>query len=77
MAGGGVKGGTVYGATDELGAQAVENPVHVHDLHATILRLLGLDHNSLTYRYNGRDFHLTDVAGSSVTTVNVVKGLMA
>ncbi len=71
LAGGGVKGGTVYGATDEFGAKAVENPVHIHDLHATILRLLGFDHTKLTYRYNGRDFRLTDVAG------NVVKGVIA
>ena len=77
MAGGGIKGGTVYGATDEFGAAAVENPVHIHDLHATILRLLGFDHNNLSYRYNGRDFHLTDVAGSSVTRVNVVNGVIA
>ncbi|MDB6124455.1 MAG: hypothetical protein JWQ71_3448 [Pedosphaera sp.] len=71
MAGGGVKGGTIYGATDEFGARAVENRVHVHDLHATILALLGFDHTKLTYRYNGRDFRLTDVAG------NVVKGVIA
>jgi hypothetical protein len=77
MAGGGIKGGTVYGSTDEFGAAAVQNPVHIHDLHATILRLLGFDHNNLLYRYNGRDFHLTDVAGSNVTSVNVVKGIMA
>jgi hypothetical protein len=77
MAGGGIKGGTVYGSTDEFGAQAVENPVHVHDLHATILRLVGFDHNNLNYRYNGRDFHLTDVAGSSVSSVNVVNGVIA
>jgi arylsulfatase A-like enzyme len=63
MAGGGVKGGQVYGATDEFGFQAVENKVHVHDLHATILRLLGFDHEKLTYRYAGRDFRLTDVHG--------------
>ena len=61
MAGGGVKGGTVYGATDEFGFKAEEKPVHVHDLHATILRLLGFDHTQLTYRYAGRDFRLTDV----------------
>jgi arylsulfatase A-like enzyme len=60
-----------------MGAAAVDNPVHIHDLHATILNLLGFDHNNLTYRYNGRDFHLTDVAGSSVTSVNVVKGIIA
>jgi len=77
MAGGGVKGGTVYGSTDEFGAAAEQNPVHIHDLHATILRLLGFDHNNLLYRYNGRDFHLTDVAGSNVTSVNVVKGIIA
>jgi Protein of unknown function (DUF1501) len=71
MAGGGVKGGTVYGSTDEFGAKAVDNPVHVHDLHATILRLMGFDHTKLTYRYNGRDFRLTDVYG------NVVNGLIA
>jgi hypothetical protein len=66
MAGGGVKGGQVYGATDEFGFQAVENPVHVHDLHATMLHLLGFDHKRLTYRYAGRDFRLTDVHGSVV-----------
>jgi hypothetical protein len=71
LAGGGVKGGTVYGATDEFGGQAVENPVHIHDLHATILRLLGFDHTKLTYRYNGRDFRLTDVSG------DIVKGVIA
>jgi hypothetical protein len=77
MAGGGVKGGTVYGSSDEFGGAPAENPVHIHDLHATILRLLGFDHNNLLYRYNGRDYHLTDVAGSSVTSVNVVKGVIA
>jgi len=71
LAGGGVKGGTVYGATDEFGFRAIENPVHVHDLHATMLHLLGLDHERLTYRYAGRDFRLTDVAG------HVVRGLIA
>lgn len=63
LAGGGVKGGTVYGATDEFGFRAVENPVDVHDLHATILHLMGFDHERLTYRYAGRDFRLTDVHG--------------
>jgi hypothetical protein len=63
MAGGGVKGGHVHGATDEFGFAAVEDKVHVHDLHATILRLLGFDHEQLTYRYAGRDFRLTDVHG--------------
>ncbi len=66
LAGGGVKGGQVYGATDELGFAAVENKVHVHDLHATILHLLGFDHERLTYRYAGRDFRLTDVYGKVV-----------
>ncbi len=61
-----MKGGTVYGATDEFGFQAVENRVHVHDLHATILHLLGFDHTRLTYRYAGRDFRLTDVHGRVV-----------
>ncbi|PWU16753.1 MAG: DUF1501 domain-containing protein [Verrucomicrobia bacterium] len=69
MAGGGVKGGTIYGATDEFGAASVENKVHIHDLHATILALLGFDHEKLTYRYNGRDFRLTDVAGKVVKPV--------
>jgi hypothetical protein len=63
LAGGGVKGGQVYGSTDDFGFRAVENKVHVHDLHATILRLLGFDHEQLTYRYAGRDFRLTDVYG--------------
>ena len=63
MAGGGVKGGYAYGATDDYGYYAAENKMHVHDLHATILHLMGLDHERLTYRYAGRDFRLTDVAG--------------
>lgn len=67
MAGGGVKSGYVHGATDPFGFQAVENPVHVHDLHATMLHLLGFDHEKLTYRYAGRDFRLTDVHGKVVT----------
>ncbi len=71
MAGGGVKGGTTYGSTDEFGARAVENKVHIHDLHATTLALLGFDHTKLTYRYNGRDFRFTDNFG------NVVKPLIA
>lgn len=71
MAGGGVRGGTAYGATDEFGFQAVENKVHVHDLHATILHLMGFDHEKLTYRWAGRDFRLTDVHGK------VVQGLIA
>jgi hypothetical protein len=71
LAGGGTKPGLVYGATDEFGYFAVENKVHMHDLHATILHLLGLDHKRLTYRYSGRDMRLTDVAG------NVVKEILA
>jgi hypothetical protein len=66
LAGGGVKGGYVHGATDDFGFKAVEKPVHIHDLHATALYLLGLDHTKLTYRYSGRDFRLTDVAGNVV-----------
>ncbi len=71
MAGGGVKGGHSHGATDDLGYEAVTDKVHIHDLHATMLHLLGLDHERLTYRYAGRDFRLTDVHGK------VVKGLLA
>ncbi len=71
LAGGGVKSGFSYGATDEFGCTAVEDRVHVHDLHATILHLMGLDHERLTYRYSGRDYRLTDVSGS------VVRGIIA
>jgi hypothetical protein len=71
LAGGGIRGGISYGNTDELGYAAVENPVHVHDLHATILHLLGIDHTRLTYRFQGRDFRLTDVSG------NVVRAILA
>ncbi len=71
LAGGGIKGGTVHGATDEFGLAAIHDKVHPHDLHATILHCLGLDHTKLTYRFNGRDFRLTDVAG------NVVKPILA
>jgi hypothetical protein len=69
LAGGGVKRGHVHGATDEFGFKAVEKPVHVHDLHATILHLLGFDHEKLTYRYAGRDFRLTDVHGKVVKEI--------
>jgi hypothetical protein len=69
LAGGGVKGGLKYGATDDYGYYAVEDKVHVHDLHATILHLLGLDHTKLTYRYAGRDFRLTDVHGTVVKEI--------
>lgn len=71
MAGGGVKQGLTYGATDEFGMHAVENPVSHHDLHATILHLLGLNHEQLTWRHNGRDFRLTDVEGNVVTDILV------
>lgn len=69
LAGGGVKGGTIVGATDEFGFAAVENKVHVHDLHATMLQLLGFDHEKFTYRYAGRDFRLTDIHGRVVKEV--------
>jgi uncharacterized protein (DUF1501 family) len=71
LAGGGIRPGITYGTTDELGYYAAENPVHIHDLHATMMRLLGIDHERLTYRYQGRDFRLTDVAG------RVVDGILA
>ena len=71
MAGGGVKAGHVHGSTDEFGFRAVDQPVHIHDLHATILHLLGFDHEQFTYRYSGRDFRLTDVHG------NVVRDILA
>jgi uncharacterized protein (DUF1501 family) len=71
VAGGGVKGGTTYGATDDFGFKAVDKPVHIHDLHATVLHALGMDHTKLTYRYSGRDFRLTDVAGNVVSEILV------
>tara|TARA_B100000902_G_scaffold360596_1_gene377419 strand:- start:89 stop:1252 length:1164 start_codon:yes stop_codon:yes gene_type:complete len=71
MAGGGSKGGTTYGATDDYSYNVAENPVHIHDLHATILHLLGIDHESLTYKYQGRHFRLTDVHGK------VIRGALA
>ncbi|HTG45825.1 MAG TPA: DUF1501 domain-containing protein, partial [Verrucomicrobiae bacterium] len=71
LAGGGVKGGLSYGETDDYGYQAVKDKVHMHDLHATILHLLGLNHEKLTFRHAGRDFRLTDVHG------HVVKAIMA
>ena len=71
LAGGGIKSGYVHGASDEMGMNAVEDKVHVHDLHATILHQLGIDHEKLTYRYAGRDFRLTDVYG------DVVRGIIA
>ncbi len=69
MAGGGIKGGTVYGSTDDFGFAAQENPLSVHDLHATILHQMGLDHERLTYRYSGRDFRLTDVEGKIIKEI--------
>jgi uncharacterized protein (DUF1501 family) len=69
LAGGGIKGGIIHGKTDDYGANVVEDEVHVHDLHATILHLLGFDHTRLTYRHAGRDFRLTDVAGSVVEPI--------
>jgi hypothetical protein len=71
MAGGGTKAGFAYGATDEIGYHAVEDRMHIHDFHATVLHLMGLDHLKLTYRVGGRDFRLTDVAGV------VAKGILA
>ena len=64
LAGGGVKGGFSYGSSDEFGMRAQEKPMHVHDFHATILHLMGLDHERLTYRWSGRDFRLTDIHGN-------------
>ena len=69
FAGGGVKPGFRYGATDEYGYYAEQNKMHVHDLHATLLHLMGLDHEQLTYQYAGRDFRLTDVAGEVATEI--------
>ena len=69
MAGGGVRGGQVIGATDELGWGIIQDPIHVNDLHATLLHLFGLNHEQLTYRFQGRDFRLTDVAGRVVEPV--------
>src|SRR5258708_30624600 len=69
MAGGGIKGGISHGNTDELGYAAVENPVHVNDFHATMLHLLGIDHTRLIYRFQGRDFRLTDVGGRVVKEI--------
>jgi uncharacterized protein (DUF1501 family) len=69
LTGGGIKGGMAYGATDDFGFKVVENSVPVFDLHATILHLLGLDHEKLTYRYSGRDFRLTDVHGQVIKDI--------
>ena len=69
LAGGGVKGGTIHGATDDYGYHAVEDKVEIHDLHATMLHLLGVDHKRLTYRFGGRDMRLTDVHGEVITKI--------
>jgi len=69
LAGGGIKGGTIHGSTDEFGWYAQDKKVHVHDLHATILHLMGLDHEQLTWRHAGRDFRLTDVHGRVVNEI--------
>jgi hypothetical protein len=69
LAGGGIKPGVSYGQTDDIGYNVAENPVGVHDLHATILHLMGIDHTRLTYKFQGRDFRLTDVSGEIVTKI--------
>jgi hypothetical protein len=69
MAGGGIQGGLVHGATDDFSYNIVENPVHIHDFQATLLHCLGIDHTQLTYRFQGRDFRLTDVHGSVVREI--------
>ena len=71
MAGAGIKPGMVYGATDEFSYNITENPVHIHDLNATILQQLGIDHERLTYRFQGRDFRLTDVHGKIIQDILV------
>jgi hypothetical protein len=69
MAGGGIKPGVVYGETDDYGYNIIKNPIHIHDLHATLLHCLGIDHKGLTYRFQGRDFRLTDVHGTVVSSI--------
>ena len=71
FSGGGVRGGQTIGKTDELGFSAIEDPVHTHDIHATILHLLGLDHTRLTFRFQGREFRLTDIAGKVISKLLV------
>ena len=75
MAGGGVKAGTVYGATDEWGYKAIENRTEIHDLHATMLHLLGVDHTQSTYRFGGRDMRLTDVKGHLIHDINLKRSI--
>jgi arylsulfatase A-like enzyme len=77
MAGGGVKPGMTYGQTDDIGYHIVNNPVHVHDFHATMLYLLGIDHERFTYRFQGRDFRLTDVSGKVVKDILAHQGKLA
>ena len=74
MAGGGIQGGKVIGSTDEIGFKAIEDPVHTNDIHATILALLGLDHNKLTYFFQGRNFRLTDVGGQNNLAPRLLRG---
>jgi hypothetical protein len=69
LAGGGFKAGYVHGATDDFGFKSIDKPVHIHDLHATVLHQMGLDHKRLTYRYSGRDYRLTDVHGELVKEI--------
>jgi hypothetical protein len=69
MAGGGIKGGITHGATDELGYNAVQDKVHVHDFHATMMHCMGIEHKKLTFRFQGRDYRLTDVAGNLVPQI--------
>jgi len=69
LAGGGVRGGMTFGATDEYGYRAIENVLTIHDLHATVLHLLGIDHERLTFRFGGRDFRLTDVHGQVINPI--------
>lgn len=71
LAGGGIRGGVIYGATDDYGFHAIENKVEMHDLHATLLHLLGIDHTRLTYRFGGRDMRLTDVRGEVIQGILV------
>jgi hypothetical protein len=77
MGGGGIKPGMTYGETDDIGYHIVNNPVHVHDFHATMLHLLGIDHERFTYRFQGRDFRLTDVSGKVVKDILSHQGKLA
>jgi hypothetical protein len=77
LAGGGIKGGMAYGSTDEIGGAAEENPVHVKDIHATVLNQLGFDHEQLSFPIGGREFRLTQPAGKRVEGGQVVEGILA